>query len=145
MASGYQFSAPRLLLRTITRTFDFRGRSTRTEVLLWFLIVPLFAVAAYWATLPFFTLNYETMRQVQHGLFVLFYIPFVALFARRLNDQGASRWWLLVLPLGLVDEALKLLPDPPEVPGWILGAANLVAVAAIFGWLFLQGSSPGPN
>ena len=146
MAEGYRFSAlimlVRLPLRTLLHTFDFAGRSTRTEVLFWVLVAQA-AVGLAVFSLPW---DFGVPHDVSRNAFtLLFFIPAVALIARRLNDQERTRWWLLLLPLGLVDEVMGLFPMATDVPEWIFGAANLLALVGLIAVLFLESGTPGPN
>lgn len=83
-----------LLLRTIRKTFDFRGRSQRTEYWVYSLIFgPLLSLVL--------ALPAEYFGSPEHRFLVgmtattLFQIPFIALLVRRLHDMGASGWWSL--------------------------------------------------
>lgn len=144
MAEGYRFSALALLvrlpLRTILHTFDFSGRSTRTETLFWILIAQGLVGLIITTALP--TSSHDTS---ENALILLFFVPFVALATRRLNDQERTRWWLLLLPLGLIDEAAALFPGLSGPPEWTFAITNLVAFLGLFAVLFLESGTPGPN
>jgi hypothetical protein len=49
------------------------------------------------------------------------------------------------LPLGIVDEALSLLPGLADGDSWIFGLTNIVAFLGLFAVLFLESGTPGPN
>lgn len=146
MAQGYRFSAlllfVRLPLRTVLHTFDFQGRSTRTETLFWLLIAQFLAGLPRTAASPLSAASYDV---AENTLVLLLFAPFVALAARRLNDQERTRWWLLLLPLGLVDEAAGLFPSMLGPPGWVFAMTNLFAFLGLFAVLFLETGTPGPN
>ena len=79
-----------------TRFFDFDGRSTRTEVVWWWLFISI-----SWITFKFLDRAFET------GVFsffftLLIFLPTLALGARRLHDTGRTGYWqlLVLIPFG---------------------------------------------
>jgi len=86
----------------LRRYADFRGRSTRSELLLFYLLLMVANVAlAYAAAL----VPPEYRRWIDVALAALLACPALALMARRLHDTGRSAWWLLI---GLPMAALSL-------------------------------------
>lgn len=84
------------IARTIGQTFTFAGRSRRLDLayywLAWMLVtgVLLSGVAS--------GLDLASAAVARETVQLLATIPFFALFARRLHDQGRSGWWTLMLP-----------------------------------------------
>jgi uncharacterized membrane protein YhaH (DUF805 family) len=83
------------LTATISRTFVFRGRSRRQEILeYWFAFLLISFVCQLGAEV---LLGEPSAAAVGEILGALFVVPFVALFVRRLHDQDRSGWWTLIL------------------------------------------------
>lgn len=104
---------PANLWRTIVGTFDFRGRSTRTEVWTYYIVGNVVANLV----------EFGLVRLIgEAGAFrptlassmanVLFLAPLPALVARRLHDIGWSGWWSALLPPLLVLATLSENPTP---------------------------------
>lgn len=82
-----------LFLRTVRKTFDFRGRSQRTE---YWIYAILGQFVAFGGLLPFWLFDIGLNEfQSQMIVVTLFQIPFTALLVRRIHDIGASGWWSL--------------------------------------------------
>ena len=82
-----------LLLRTIRKTFDFRGRSQRTEYWVYAIFGQILGFAALF---PFWFFGVQVDKFVSQMIVTAaFQIPFTALLVRRLHDMGASGWWSL--------------------------------------------------
>ncbi|HEX5185133.1 MAG TPA: DUF805 domain-containing protein [Allosphingosinicella sp.] len=139
----------RLLLRTLRGTFDFSGRSRRTEVLHYWIAVALSAVVAGFAiglVAPYPILFWS---QTMLGLLAL--VPLFALFVRRLHDQDRPGWWGLLLPVSIL---LSIPRQIAEANGDVVAilAARVTPMAwasdllglAIF-LLFLWPGTDGPN
>ena len=79
----------------LKRYADFRGRSTRTElVAFWFLVMLaqlLIESGARAAGSP------EAIRWLDTGLLILVAVPALAVCVRRMHDAGRSGWWLLIV------------------------------------------------
>ena len=78
--------------RVLARYADFSGRSRRTELgdlwlMLMVLSLLLIPAQAY--------LDFRTKPISDVALFAVTICPVVALFVRRLHDQGRSGWWLV--------------------------------------------------
>jgi uncharacterized membrane protein YhaH (DUF805 family) len=142
--------------------FVFKGRSTRSEVLsFWLLgtVTGFVNISMNWG-LPGVNNAFETF-------FLLFWtFPWIALAVRRLHDQGRSAWWLLaftVMPLavlaflatglmipGSAESGMKLaffdwrLSPAPGLPTVVLTVIALVSSAVILA-LWLWNDTPGPN
>jgi uncharacterized membrane protein YhaH (DUF805 family) len=147
---------PDNLKRTILGAFDFSGRSTRTELLV-FMFFPqllmggvLFALDAL-----FLDLDFDAQRQVQNGVTLLLTVPFFALFVRRMHDQDRTGWWVALFLAVLVTAILIENGHPRidgiaklETPFWL----DLMFVAAVVGlWVLSlwppsqEGNRYGPN
>ncbi len=105
---GFIEEVPAYLKRTALGTFDFRGRSTRTEVITFYiasqllsglLVLPLYELSV--------DLNFEAEREVRGAVTLLLTVPLPALLARRAHDVGQSGWLALLLLVALVTAALS--------------------------------------
>jgi uncharacterized membrane protein YhaH (DUF805 family) len=84
------------ILHTVRHTFDATGRARRTD-LVYFGLVSGFVSAILSIALLGHSFLFDTMMMAIVPSIVG--IPFFALFARRLHDQGRSGWWaLLIIP-----------------------------------------------
>ena len=97
-------------LVALRRYRDFRGRSTRTQLVAFWLLTMVAGVAAVAAAslleytlFPHARLTDIAPVCVQWGALV----PWAALGARRLHDRGWSGWWLLLLVPGVVTGMLE--------------------------------------
>ncbi len=148
--------APALLKRAILGTFDFRGRSTRTE-LFTFLFVSQFAggMAALLIGGLLSDGDFGVELRIQRGVQLLFWLPFVALFARRLHDQNRTGWWTLlavaVIPLSILSKGGNLHDLTPAdfETQWWHSAVFFVAIIALWAislWPPSEGANRfGPN
>ncbi len=131
---------PHHLKRSVLSTFDFRGRSTRSELFI-FMFVPQFLVGL---PLLLFTmlidLDFDTSRHLSDVTKLVLFIPMIGLFVRRLHDQDRSGWWAL---LWVVILALAAVTPggSPSIPGiakldapWWLSAALVGGIVAL--WVF---------
>lgn len=95
---GYRYRGAKgdalLLLRAVRKTFDFRGRSQRTEYWLYALIFGPSLSLVLLQTVEHFG-SPEQRFLAGMTATTLFQIPFTALLVRRLHDIGASGWWSL--------------------------------------------------
>lgn len=110
------------LVLPLRRTFDFRGRATRSEY--WSFI--LWQIGWLAASLNLLTLVpagplRENLLLTEFGLYLLvFGLPTLALQVRRVHDHNTSGWMLLVGFLPYIGV------------GWLL-------------WMMLAGGTSGPN
>ena len=119
---------PASLKRTILGTFDFRGRSTRTEVFIYAIISQIAANLSAFVVLALLLPDgdFDDRQQIQDGMVLLWNLPAFALLARRLHDQDRSGWWSLVLLTAIVGAVMSgggslnsLRPLPvSNRPGW---------------------------
>ena len=86
-----------LLKRTIFGAFDVSGRSRRTELVYYAIAITLLNTVIDFAALV--TLSWTASLIVELIFRLLLFVPFFALFARRLHDQDRSAWWALMLPV----------------------------------------------
>lgn len=152
MAYGDHWEAPASWRRTIAGTFDFRGRSRRTEVVYWWLLWMVLVAVALLASIILFPPGTEDW--IRDGIDIAMVLPFSALFARRLHDQDRPAWLALLLPLAIglsllrehrFEEAISRRPFDPSAFAsgpleWAAGALVLV----VFVLLILPGTE-GPN
>jgi uncharacterized membrane protein YhaH (DUF805 family) len=147
---------PGNLRRTVLGTFDFRGRSTRTELLV-FMFVPQLFLGLVLIALDalFLDLDFDAKRQVQNGVTLLLTVPVFALFVRRLHDQERTGWWVVLLLGALVFAVMSDNGHPDirgiskfETPFWLdlMFVGAIVAVWVLSLWPPSQeGNRYGPN
>jgi uncharacterized membrane protein YhaH (DUF805 family) len=100
----------RLAWRAITHSFHFQGRSTRSELMSFYIVgVIANCVSISWsdtgsppAIFPAIGLAWS----------ILWQWPFVPLFVRRLHDQDRSGWWASIMGLQIL--AMLVLYSLPE-------------------------------
>lgn len=107
---------PLNLKRTLLGTFDFRGRSTRTEFLTYLIVPNLVVGIGLLLVTGLFKLDVASQIRLQNAAELLLFVPLVALLTRRLHDQDRSAWWLMLLAATAI---LTILSDNgyPYVPG----------------------------
>lgn len=131
--------------RAIRGTLDFRGRSTRLEVL-------AFWLAAMFVGIPL-TSFFAPLGDGQYKLTaaILGYVlclPLPALLVRRLHDLDRSGWGALAaLPVVLINLYQSLRPGfdaaPPTLPWW--GSLTLLALVAVVFIFVAAPGTEGPN
>ncbi|HEX4739140.1 MAG TPA: DUF805 domain-containing protein [Allosphingosinicella sp.] len=140
-----------LLWRTIRGTFDFTGRSRRTEVAYWYIAFAVLNAAIQLAVGD--SLSQPQQFAVTAGLGLLFLVPLFALFARRVHDHSRSGWWVLALfglvEVGIYDKATEAPLDQygsafRHTLSWPLTVIELLLALAV---LALLGGTEtiGPN
>ena len=110
-----------LALRALAHSFRFSGRSTRSELISFYILATI-------ATMFHISWNDSAPVFVGLGLFwsVAWSWPLFPLMVRRFHDQGRSGWWVLInglfIPAFLV---LLLMPEDPAsiVSVWFTGFA----------------------
>lgn len=117
-----------LVARTLRGTFDFRGRSRRTELLVYWIAAAIAASLTGYVT---DWLAFPANRLASLAVTLLLILPCFALFIRRLHDQERTGRWALLLPAFValsIYQALEfaLLTPPPELahrlpamPWWV--------------------------
>jgi uncharacterized membrane protein YhaH (DUF805 family) len=108
-------------LRPLRHYADFGGRSTRTELLLFYLLLGIVEVPV--VGLGALAIGYRASHWTEVALSLALLCPGAALAVRRLHDVGFSGWWLLpTAPLvawnlwELVErtgDPFLMPPDPP--------------------------------
>jgi uncharacterized membrane protein YhaH (DUF805 family) len=104
-----------LLKRSLLGTFDFSGRSRRTEVVYFFIATALLNGALGFAVSSF--LPWKAAQVTNWIIEIVLGLPLFALFARRLHDQNRTGWWTLILPIvfGLnVIKSFRLVTLSPD-------------------------------
>jgi uncharacterized membrane protein YhaH (DUF805 family) len=131
----------------LRRYAEFGGRSTRTELVAFYLLVML--ILAFGVALSVFVpvLRSAGIAVVGWLLLLALLSPSVALAVRRLHDSGRSGWWAL---LALPGNALNLLHD--FYPGAALEPERMAPLADLAGLaglgllvLLLWNDDPEPN
>ncbi len=88
--------------RAITNYFNFRGRTARAEFWLFYFMLYVLSLIAYFLDKAFGTASVHGGGLLS-GLFVLFnVVPQVAIGVRRMHDTDHSGWWLLLPPVAFV-------------------------------------------
>ncbi|MDB5692364.1 MAG: hypothetical protein JWO81_1427 [Alphaproteobacteria bacterium] len=150
MALADRISNGRLLLRTIRGTFDFSGRSRRTEMAwYWLGSVVLVWLGALAATS---LISEQAGRLVRVALTIVSMLPWFALFTRRLHDQDMSGWWTLLLVALFAICTPQLIAQASPYPQWwtayrpsgLLTAIGFILVLAALG-LTVAPETVGPN
>lgn len=85
-------------LATLRSTFVFSRRSTRTEIVIYYLGCLFLSVLA--GLFMFVVPDYDARRLADKGIEIALAIPAIALFARRMHDQARTGWWVM-LPVAL--------------------------------------------
>ncbi len=138
---GFVEEIPANLKRTVPGTFDFGGRSTRTEFLV-FAFVPQLLISLGLIAFDLFGpgLDFEAEDAIENGARLLLMVPFFALFVRRLHDQDRTGWWALLLGAVFILVILSDNGSPRigaiakfETPAWLdlAGVAGIIAI-----WVF---------
>jgi uncharacterized membrane protein YhaH (DUF805 family) len=91
-----------LALKPLRDTLVFTGRSTRSEVIAFFVLNSLMNTA----TLIAGPSPSQSLLAVMIVWQILWSLPWIALFVRRLHDQGRPAWWSLLMAI----EAAVALP-----------------------------------
>jgi uncharacterized membrane protein YhaH (DUF805 family) len=112
-ASPNSYPMVRLAVRPILLAFRFGGRSTRTEVVGYYL--PSMVVNAFFHWEPDGSSWDLSLRALSGGWAVIWCWPWFPLLVRRLHDQSRSGWWSLVslVPIPIV----LILALTPAVEG----------------------------
>ena len=142
----------RTALHTFARFGDFAGRSRRTELLLFWLLLMVANMILMVASRP---LGWAAYEWAMLGFQVAVALPTGALFVRRLHDVGWSGWWLAplvpIVALGIW-ERIQRIDDPfqprfePPLAVQILAGLYAVAVMVLLFWDDQEGDNRyGPN
>jgi uncharacterized membrane protein YhaH (DUF805 family) len=142
----------RAFFRHVGRTFrhfaDFRGRSTRTEFVVWYVFSMLLAFAVDRIAS---VLAADAAGSAAELIWLPLLLPTFALVVRRLHDGGWSGWLALIGLPGLTDAYYGMWMNsgspypvphdlfPPEIRLVLAGAAVLLFV------LLVWNDQPGPN
>lgn len=119
----------------LKRYAEFHGRSTRTELIAFYVLITItqlvarFAVNQLWGD--------DAKPWLEGVLGAIFLVPTLALFVRRLHDWGRSGWWLLIAsPLvvaGIWEVIVRPRPFTLHIdlhfPWWVSAPVMLCGVA----------------
>ncbi len=148
----------RLALRALAHAFRFSGRSTRSELVSFYIVGTI-------ATM--FHVSWDNSASVLVGLGVIWSAiwawPLVALTVRRLHDQDRSGWWASIIGVMILScLILYLLPEDPvsrssiSIPGfrphhigsspiaWLCWGISVITILALLVMSLLPGTC-GPN
>lgn len=141
----------KLALKPLRDILVVSGRSTRSEVVAFFLLGSMMSAAA---TIPSSAPG-TPLQLLLTGWQILWSLPWIALFVRRLHDQARTAWWVLLMAIEAVvalplvtlrapgaDSFLNLTGTPPLATA--LTAIFLASMLTQFVLMFLPGTS-GPN
>ena len=88
-------------LRPLGQIANFRGRSTRTELLSFYFLVMFTAAVAGLLVGPLlraqFGASAPSFNEIDDLIWLAFLPPLAALIVRRFHDHDKSAWWLLIL------------------------------------------------
>jgi uncharacterized membrane protein YhaH (DUF805 family) len=146
-------------LVALRRYRDFRGRSTRTDLVAFWLLTMVAGAAllAVASLLEHALFPASRLADIVPACFQLAaLVPWAALGARRLHDRGWSGWWLLILvpalAAGLIKQYYLLTGDFDALFSEGLTTLKLVALAPALAVLVLfclpgeeQANRYGPN
>lgn len=121
-----------LALQTLLGTFSLQGRSTRSEVIGWFVLVTL--LNAVLLALASLLLSGAALAWTQIAVPAATTLPAFALLVRRMHDIGLRGWWSL--PLIIVGFKNLALDAISQTAGWGL-RGNIEAVTRYLDWALL--------
>ncbi|NML06022.1 DUF805 domain-containing protein [Sphingomonas sp. G-3-2-10] len=140
-----------LALKPLRNMLIVSGRSTRSEVVAFFVLASLMNLSPFLADPEASPL----LRALVTGWQIVWSLPWIALFVRRLHDQDRPAWWVLLmaveaivaLPLLALREPgaadfLNLTGAPPLATA--LSAVFLASMLTQLVLMLLPGT-PGPN
>ncbi|QDK32756.1 DUF805 domain-containing protein [Sphingomonas sp. IC081] len=121
-----------LALQTLQGTFSLQGRSARSEVIGWFVLVTL--LNAVLLAIASLLLSGAALAWTQFAIPAATTLPALALFVRRMHDIGLRGWWSL--PLVIVGFKNLALDAISQTAGWGL-RGNIEAVTRYLDWALL--------
>jgi len=130
---------------------SFRGRARIVDLIYFSLAI---GVISLMVKFPLQALPWDWKWFARAAVDIVIFVPCLALFSRRLHDQGLSGWWALLLlpnlPMNLyqsyravfavINPAWLFQPDPLD--SWRL---LLIPVGLVVLVLFLRPGTRGPN
>jgi len=130
------------IARTISQTFAFAGRSRRLDIAYYWIA---WIVAGALASAVETGLDLGSAGIAREAVQLFATIPFFALFARRLHDQGRSGWWTFMLPPVVAADVYNRVrvtfhafdPAWPDLGMW--GLALLIPVLLSLGFMLIPG------
>jgi uncharacterized membrane protein YhaH (DUF805 family) len=133
-------------LLPLRRYAEFGGRSTRTELVAFYLLIMLVGVPLTFAML--LLRSFEIAIAAGWLLQLALLCPSLALAVRRLHDSGRSGWWLLLAVPGVAlsiwqDFHPEAAPRPKGLPSPLELAISAASLASLV--LLLWNDDPGPN
>lgn len=134
----------------LRRYAEFGGRSTRTELVAFYLLVMLILALGLALSLIVPVLRSAGIAVIGWLLLLALLCPSVALAVRRLHDSGRSGWWaLLAAPANVLDLFHDFYAGPPLEPEMAAPLADLAGLAGLASLgllvLLLWNDDPGPN
>lgn len=131
--------------RAIRRTLDFRGRSTRLEVLAFWLTAMFVGIPL---TSLFVSLGDGPSKLAATLLGYVLCLPLPALLVRRLHDLDRSGWGALAaVPVVVINGYQSVRANfnaaPPTLPWW--GSLTMLALMAVVFTFVAAPGTEGPN
>jgi len=133
---------------TILSTFVFTGRSRRFDFANYWLASILLAAALHVVAGSLW--GWENGLLARSVIDIVLSVPVIALFVRRLHDQGRAGWWALILP-PLIAQNIYVAaraniyafdPQWPELGYWNL---PIILFILVFIAMLLAPGTAGPN
>lgn len=159
MASNEATYGLKLAWRAISGVVTFTGRSRRTELFYYWLLAMLLSSLLGWLAellLPraLDGLSWQKQRIAEELAELVVFLPFFALFARRMHDQDRTGWWALMLPpllaMNVYNSLRFILLDQqtravtlPDLPWWTTGIGVTLVLAYLV--LLLLPGTDGAN
>ena len=84
--------------------FDFSGRASRSEYWWFFLFFYAFIFVSFYVAGKIS----EDLLKVLGYIYIVLFIPFIAVGARRLHDMGTTGWWQLFIGVPFINIVLFL-------------------------------------
>jgi uncharacterized membrane protein YhaH (DUF805 family) len=135
---------PRIGLRQFGRAFEYSGRSTRSELISFWIVGFIVSVSVHFLAIWSFGLDTWPLDTILVLLTVILFVPWAALMVRRLHDENRSGLWLAVL-LAFWLVAVLLSDDDPQHPQTVLGNLAMVIGFVVSLAHFVISLAPGSH
>ena len=128
-------------IRPLRHFADFRGRSTRTELVAFYLLIILTGTSAGLLSavaVTAFGFPDPGLNDIMDVVWLIFLLPLLAVMTRRMHDQGRSGWLLLAAASpALAAGAWKFVQTGGEFPIHVRGEELPVAatIIVVISWL----------
>jgi uncharacterized membrane protein YhaH (DUF805 family) len=133
---------PGIGLRQFGRAVDYSGRSTRSELISFWIVAFIFGIAIHVLGTFAFSSDSWPFDALLELITLVIAVPWAALMVRRLHDQDRSGWWLAIL-IGFWAFAAAFGDDDPRHPETTMGNAALVVGFLVSLAHFVMSLAPG--